>query len=173
MVSTIHGRAHLLGDEINTDVHCSSKYLPGRDHAFVAQHAFEQVAPGFASRFRSGDIIVAGRKFGINSSREQTVQVMRLMGTAAVIASSFGRQFFRNAINNGLPVLECDISGIAEDDEIEIDLAAGLVTVVGRGIAREVPPLPREVQAILAAGGLIPFLQQHPDWTLTPVSGKR
>jgi len=166
MISRIHGRVHLLGDEINTDIHCSSKYLPGRDNAYVAQHAFEQVAPGFASRFKPGDVIVAGRNFGINSSREQTVQVMRLMSAAAVVASSFGRQFFRNAINNGLPVVECDISGIAEGDAIEIDLAAGLVTVVGRGISREVPPLPREVQAILAAGGLIPFLQRHPDWKL-------
>lgn len=166
MISRIHGRAHLLGDEINTDVHCSSKYLPGRDDSYAAQHAFEQVAPGFASRFKPGDIIVAGRNFGINSSREQTVHVMRLMGAAVVVASSFARQFFRNAINNGMPVVECDISGIAESDEIEIDLAAGRVTLVGRGIAREVPPLPREVQAILAAGGLIPFLQQHPDWQL-------
>jgi 3-isopropylmalate dehydratase small subunit len=173
MTINIRGHTHMLGDEINTDVHCSSKYLPGRDHAYVAQHAFEQVAPGFASRFRSGDIIVAGRNFGINSSREQTVQVMRLMGTAAVVASSFGRQFFRNAINNGLPVVECDISGIADGDEIEIDLAAGRVMLVKQGIAREVPPLPREVQAILAAGGLIPFLQRHPDWKLTPVSSEQ
>jgi len=165
-IMNIRGRAHLLGDGVNTDIHCSSKYLPGRDNAYVAQHAFEQVAPGFASRFKPGDVIVAGRNFGINSSREQTVQVMRLMSAAAVVASSFGRQFFRNAINNGLPVVECDISGIAEGDAIEIDLAAGLVTVVGRGISREVPPLPREVQAILAAGGLIPFLQRHSDWKL-------
>jgi 3-isopropylmalate dehydratase small subunit len=173
MISRIHGQVHLLGDEINTDVHCSSKYLPGRDNPYVAQHAFEQVARGFASRFKPGDIIVAGRNFGINSSREQTVQVMRLMGTAAVVASSFARQFFRNAINNGLPVVECDISGIADGDEIEIDLAAGRVVLVKQGIAREVLPLPREVQAILAAGGLIPFLQQHPDWKLTPVSGEQ
>ena len=166
MTTVIRGRVHLLGDEINTDVNCSSKYLPGRDHAYVAQHAFEQVAPGFASRFKPGDIIVAGRNFGINSSREQAVQVMRLMGAAAIVASSFGRQFFRNAINNGLPAVECDISGIADGDEIEINLAAGRVRLVKQGISREVPPLPREIQAILAAGGLIPFLHKHPDWKL-------
>ena len=166
MTISIRGRARVLGDEINTDVHCSSKYLPGRDNAYIAQHAFEQVAPGFASRFKPGDIIVAGKNFGINSSREQTVHVMRLMGAAAIVASSFARQFFRNAINNGLPVVECDISGIAEGDELEVDLAAGRMTLVGRGVGREVPPLPREIQAILAAGGLIPFLQRHPDWNL-------
>ena len=162
----VTGRAHLLGDEINTDVHCSSKYLPGRDTAYIAQRAFEQVAPGFAARFRPGDVIVAGKNFGINSSREQAVQVMRMMGVAVVVAVSFGRQFFRNAINNGLPVVECDIAGIAENDEIAVDLEAGRITIPSRGIARSVPPLPREVQAILAAGGLIAFLQQHPQWEL-------
>ncbi len=167
MTTSIQGRAHLLGDGVNTDIHCSSKYLAGRDNAYVAQHAFEQVAPGFASRFRQGDIIVAGRNFGINSSREQAVHVMRMMGAAAIVSPSFGRQFFRNAINNGLPVIECDIAGIAEDDEIEIDLAAGRVTVASRGITRSIPQLPREIQVILAAGGLIAFLKQHPQWDLT------
>jgi 3-isopropylmalate dehydratase small subunit len=165
-VTGTSGRARLLGDEINTDVHCSSKYLPGRDAAYIAQRAFEQVAPGFAARFTPGDIIVAGKNFGINSSREQAVHVMRMMGVAAVVAVSFGRQFFRNAINNGLPVVECDIAGIAEGDEIAADLEAGRIMVPSRGIARSVPPLPREVQAILAAGGLIAFLKQHPQWEL-------
>ncbi|MBI4204652.1 MAG: 3-isopropylmalate dehydratase, partial [Betaproteobacteria bacterium] len=157
----------LLGEEINTDLHCSSKYLPGRDNAYVAQRAFEQVAPGFAARFKPGDIIVAGKNFGINSSREQAVHVMRMMGAAAIVASSFGRQFFRNAINNGLPVIECDIAGIADDDEIAVDLEAGRVAIAARGIVRSVPPLPHEIQAILAAGGLIAFLQKHPQWELT------
>jgi len=162
----IRGRTHLLADDVSTDIHCSSKYLPGKDNVYIAQHAFEQVSPGFASRFRKGDVIVAGRNFGINSSREQAVHVMRMLGAAAIVAPSFGRQFFRNAINNGLPVVECDIFGIAEEDEIAIDLAAGRVTVPARAIMREVPRLPREIQAILAAGGLIAFLQKHPNWEL-------
>ena len=166
MTALIRGRAHILGDEVNTDIHCSSKYFPGKDNAYAAQHAFEQVVPGFAARFKPGDIIVAGRNFGINSSREQAVHIMRMMGVAAIIAPAFGRQFFRNAINNGLPVVECDVSGIAAGDEIAIDLAAGRVAVPARSIAREVPPLPAEVQKILAAGGLIPFLKAHPDWKL-------
>jgi 3-isopropylmalate dehydratase small subunit len=111
-------------------------------------------------------VIVAGTNFGINSSREQAVHVMHALGVAAVVAASFGRQFFRNAINNGLPVVECDVSGIAQDDEIEIDLVAGRISVKPRGIVRSVPPLPAPVHAILAAGGLIPFLQQHPDWKM-------
>jgi 3-isopropylmalate dehydratase small subunit len=157
---------HLLGDNINTDTQCSSKYLPGRDNAYVAQHAFEQSAPGFAARFRRGNVIVAGANFGINSSREQTVHIMHLMGVAAIVARSFGRQFFRNTINNGLPAVQCDIAGIVDGDEIEIDLAAGRVCVAARGIQREVPLLPPAVRQILAEGGLIAFLQKHPDWRL-------
>jgi 3-isopropylmalate/(R)-2-methylmalate dehydratase small subunit len=165
-MSMIRGKAHVLGDEINTDLHCSSKYLPGRDTAYIAQRAFEQISPGFATRFAKGDVIVAGANFGINSSREQAVHVMRMLGVAAVVATSFGRQFFRNAINNGLPVIECDISGIAENDELEVNLEAGRVIVGARGISRSATQLPREIRSILSAGGLIPFLQKHPNWEL-------
>ncbi|MBI4192144.1 MAG: 3-isopropylmalate dehydratase [Betaproteobacteria bacterium] len=157
-------RVHLLGDNVNTDTQCSSKYLPGKDNAYIAQHAFEQVAPGFASRFKAGDVIVAGRYFGINSSREQAVHIMRMMGVAAIVAQSSGRQFFRNTINNGLPAIECDITGIADGNEIAIDLAAGRLAVAARNINRTVAALPPAVQQILAAGGLIAFLQKHPDW---------
>ena len=166
-ISNIKGRAHLLGENVNTDLNCSSKYLPGKDNAYVAQHAFEQVAPGFASRFRPGDVIVAGRNFGINSSREQAVHILRTMGVGGIVAQSFGRLFFRNTINNGLPAIECDIAGIADGDEIEIDLAAGKVTVGARQISRKVAALPPAVQQILAAGGLIAYLREHPDWQLT------
>jgi 3-isopropylmalate dehydratase small subunit len=166
MTTVISGRARVLGAEINTDVNCSSKYLPGRDNAYIAQRAFEQVAPGYAARFEQGDIIVAGRNVGINSSREQAVHIMRMMGAVAVVSAEFGRQFFRNAINNGLPVIECDIEGIVDGDTLEIDLVAGRVSVAARGIVRSVPPLPAAMQALLAAGGLIPFLQHHPDWKL-------
>ena len=162
----IRGKARLLGEDINTDVHCSSKYLPGHDNAYIAQHAFEQLSPGFAAAFKPGDVIVAGRNFGINSSREQTIHILRAMGVAAIVAPSFGRQFFRNAINNGLPVVQCDIEGIAAGDDVEVDVAGGKVAVVARGISRSVPPLPAEIRAILAAGGLIAFLKKHPDWEI-------
>jgi 3-isopropylmalate dehydratase small subunit len=164
MQNVIKGRARLLGDNINTDTNCSSKYLPGKDNAFVAQHAFEKIAPGFAAAFKPGDVIVAGKNFGINSSREQAVHVMHLMGVAAIVSHSFGRQFFRNTINNGLPAFECEIDDIAEGDEIELDLAAGTVSVAARGIRRTVPVLPPAVRQILAEGGLIKFLQKYPDW---------
>ena len=164
MTAIIRGKARLLGDDINTDLHCSSKYHPGRDNTYVAQHAFEQLAPGFAARLAKGDVIVAGRNFGNNSSREQAVHILRLMGAGGLVASSFGRQFFRNCINNGLPGVECELPGLQEGDEVEIDLAGGRVAVPARGLVREVPPLPPAAQAILSAGGLIPFLKAHPDW---------
>jgi 3-isopropylmalate dehydratase small subunit len=162
----IRGKAHLLGDDINTDIHCSSKYHPGRDNAYVAQHAFEQLAPGFATRFAQGDIVVAGKNFGNNSSREQAVHILRALGVGAIVAMSFGRQFFRNCINNGLPAIECNLGWIGENDEIEIDLAGGRISVPARDIVRGVPPLPGAVQEIIAAGGLIAFLKSHPDWRL-------
>lgn len=160
------GRAHILPEAINTDVHCSAKYLPGKDTAYVAQHAFEQIAPGFVAQFKAGDIIVAGRNFGINSSREQAVHALRILGVAAVVSPAFGRQFFRNAINSGLPVVECDVTGIEQGDTVELDLGSGTTRVPSRGIECAFPPLPAEIQTLLHAGGLIPFLQQHPDWKL-------
>jgi 3-isopropylmalate dehydratase small subunit len=163
----ITARVHLLPAEINTDVHCSAKYMPGRDTAFIAQHAFEQLDAEFVKRFARGDVIVAGHNFGINSSREQAVHVMRLLGVAAIVAPAFGRQFFRNAINNGLPLVEAGIDGIATGDTIEIDLAAGRLRVRERAVERTFTPLPNEIRTLVEAGGLIPFLQQHPDWGIT------
>ena len=165
-MNIIKGSARIIGDEVSTDIHCSSKYLPGKDAAYIATVAFDQVAPGFAKAFIKGDIIVAGKNFGINSSREQAVHVMHRMGVAAIIAPSFGRQFYRNAINNGMPVLECDISGIVAGDALEIDLAAGRIAVPAKTITRAVPPLPATLRTLLEAGGLIPFLQKHPDWNV-------
>ena len=162
----IHGPAFLLGDDVNTDLNCSGKYLPGKDEAFIALHAFDKVSPGFPARFQRGGIIVAGKHFGINSSREQAVAVMRIMGVAAIVAPSFGRQFFRNAINNGLPVLECDVSGIVEGDSLQLDLNAHRLTVAAKKIERTLPTMPRAIREILKEGGLIPFLRKYPDWEL-------
>jgi len=162
----IQTTAWVLGDDVNTDLNCSGKYLPGKDEAYIAAHAFEAVDPSFVQRFKPGDIIVAGTHFGINSSREQAVHVMHRMGVSAIIATSFGRQFYRNAINNGLPVIECDISGIVAGNALEIDLVAGRIAVTAKNITRAVPPLPATVRTLLEAGGLIPFLQKHPDWNV-------
>lgn len=160
----IRGPVYLLGDDVNTDLNCSGKYLPGKDEAFIAAQAFEAVSPGFAARFVAGGVIVAGKHFGINSSREQAVHILRRMGVSAIVAPSFGRQFFRNAINNGLPVLECDIAGLADGDDIAIDLAAPALQVPAKQIQRPLGAVPQAIRAILHEGGLIPFLKKYPDW---------
>ena len=160
----ISGSAYVLGDDVNTDLNCSGKYLPGKDEAYIAAHAFEALSPGFAARFQPGGIIVAGTHFGINSSREQAVHVLRRMGVAAIVAPSFGRQFFRNAINNGLPVLECDTTGITSGGTLVLDLQAQLLQVAGGSAGRPMRALPPVIRALLREGGLIPFLQKYPDW---------
>ena len=163
---TIKGRVYLLGDNVNTDLCCSGKYLPGRDESYIAAQAFEAVSPGFATRFAAGGVVVAGKHFGINSSREQAVHILRRMGVAAIVAPSFGRQFFRNAINNGLPALECDTSGIADGDMVLLDLGGTVLMVVGRALSRPLPAMPAAIRAILREGGLIPFLAKYPNWEL-------
>jgi len=162
----IQGRVYLLGDDINTDLNCSGKYLPGKDEAFIAAQAFDAISPGFASRFVAGGVIVAGKHFGINSSREQAVHILRRMGVAAIVAPSFGRQFFRNAINNGLPVVECDVSGIEDDDLVEVDLAGQRLNVPAKQISTKLAAVPEAIRAILHEGGLIPFLKKYPDWKI-------
>jgi 3-isopropylmalate dehydratase small subunit len=161
---SVTGRVYLLGDDVNTDLCCSGKYLPGKDEAFIASQAFEAIAPGFATRFAAGGVIVGGKHFGINSSREQAVHILRRMGVAAIVAPSFGRQFFRNAINNGLLVVECDTAGIGEGDAIALDLNAPVLKVEARKIERALPAIPSAIRAILREGGLIPFLRKYPDW---------
>ena len=163
---TVQGRVYRLGDDVNTDLNCSGKYLPGKDEAFIAAQAFEAVSPGFASRFVAGNLIVAGTHFGINSSREQAVHILRRMGVSAVVAPSFGRQFFRNAINNGLPVIECDVAGIEEGDTLRIDMAGQRLEVTNRHVVRPLGSVPEAILAILAEGGLIPFLKKYPDWKI-------
>ena len=164
---TLQGRVYRLGDDVNTDLNCSGKYLPGKDEAFIAAQAFDAVSPGFASRFVAGGVIVAGTHFGINSSREQAVHILRRMGVAAIVAPSFGRQFFRNAINNGLPVIECDVAGIEEGDTLNIDMAGQKLEVSNRNVVRTLGAVPEAILAILAEGGLIPFLKKYPDWKTT------
>jgi 3-isopropylmalate dehydratase small subunit len=165
MTNLITGKVFILGDEVNTDLNCSSKYLPGKDSTFLSTVAFEKLQPGFAKNMsdHQGGIIVAGANFGINSSREQAVHVLHLMKVKCIVAPSFGRQFFRNAINNGLPIIECDTSQIHANDELMIDLHHGIVSA-SSGLQLSVQPLPQEILKIIEVGGLLNFITKHPDW---------
>jgi len=159
----IRGSVWKFGDDVNTDV-----IFPGRytytvtAPAEMAAHALEDLEPRFAKEVREGDIIVAGTNFGCGSSREQAVRCLKYAGVAAVVAASFARIFFRNAINAGLPTVIAPeaIAHIAAGEEIRIDFDAGELTVAS-GKVFKFPPPPPEVREIVAAGGLVPYVKKE------------
>ncbi|MGQ9757348.1 MAG: 3-isopropylmalate dehydratase small subunit [Actinomycetota bacterium] len=158
----LRGRAHVFGDDVNTDYIISGKYkFKTLDMDELARHCMEDLDPEFVNKIRPGDFIVAGGNFGCGSSREQAPLVIKHAGVAAVLARSFARIFFRNAINKGLPVVECDTSGIRDGDELEVDLGAGRVANLTQGTILEVIPLPPVMMDILREGGLTAYLKKH------------
>jgi len=158
------GQAQRFGDDINTDyIIAAHRKMESLDLDVLARYTFEDIDPGFVTRVRPGDIAVAGRNFGCGSSRETAVHVLKRCGISAVVAQSFARIFFRNAINNGLPLVECDTSAVAGGDWVELDLDAGLVRLAPGAPVQSVPPLPSVMQAVLEEGGLVPYLRKHGD----------
>lgn len=161
------GRAQRFGDNINTDYIIAAQHKAASlDIREMARHAFEDIDPDFAHRVRPGDVVVAGSNFGCGSSRETAVHVVQALGIGAVLATSFARIYFRNAINSGLPVLECDTSGIEQDDEVDFDLARGVAINRTRQHELPVTPLPPVMRAVLAAGGIRAYLREHRDLVL-------
>ena len=157
----ISGRAHVFSRaHINTDEIIPARYLTAHDEAELARHAMEDISKEFVSRVRPGDLIVAGEDFGCGSSREHAVWALRGAGVAAVIATTFARIFFRNALNNGFLAVECP--GLAEEtsdgDEIELDLEGGVVRNHTTGASREFTPLTPFVNELLEAGGLLSYV---------------
>jgi len=152
-VNLIVGRVWKFGNSINTDEIIPGKYLRSKDIQIFAAHAMEGIDPEFTKKFRFGDIIVAGTNFGCGSSREQAPLALRYAGVSCVIAKSFARIFFRNAINIGLPLIEADIE-CQEGDEVKIDLVKGEVTVSERCIFKG-NKLPDFLLEILNDGGLV------------------
>ncbi|MCU0512981.1 MAG: 3-isopropylmalate dehydratase [Anaerolineae bacterium] len=153
-------RVHVYGDSVNTDVIFPGKYTYTlRTPAEIAAHALEDLDPEFVRRVQPGDVIVAGRNWGMGSSREQAVTTLKYCGVTTLIAASFGGIFFRNCINQGVHPIVC--AGLAErlatGDSIGLDVAAGEIHAAG-AIFR-IPPLSPSVQAILDAGGLVPMLR--------------
>ncbi len=157
----ITGRVWKYGDDVNTDVIFPGKYTYSiSDPAEMAQHGLEDLDPDFAANVQPGDIIVAGRNWGCGSSREQAVTCLKAAGVGAIVAQSFARIYFRNCINQALPIAVCDaVEGVETGDEISIDFEVGTVTTP-RGVYT-FPPLAPEVLEILEAGGLIPYVQRQ------------
>ena len=148
----IRGKAWIFGDDVDTDVIIPGKYLRTKDASLWAQHVMEGLDPEFASQVRKGDVIVAGRNFGSGSSREQAPLALKDAGVAAVVAKSFARIFFRNAINVGLPLIEAEVECQA-GDVVEVDISAGTVKVGDR--IYQGTRLPDFLQKILRDGGLV------------------
>lgn len=152
----LYGRAHVFGDHVNTDYIISGKYkFKTLDMKVLSEHLMEDLRPDFHKEIEQGDFIAAGENFGCGSSREQAPLVIQAAGIGAVIAKSFARIFYRNAINVGLPVIECDTSSIEEGDEITVDLENGVVRNVTKDIGIRATPLPPVMVQILEEGGLV------------------
>ncbi len=156
-------RVWKYGDNINTDVIFPGKYTYtiSHDPAELARHALEDLDPAFASQVQPGDVIVAGRNWGNGSSREQAVTCLAAAGVRAVMAASFARIYYRNAINSGLLVIQCPqiVPLIKTGDTLALDVEAAEISF--NGVVFSFPPLPASVAGIVAAGGLIPYLKQQ------------
>ena len=159
MSGRVTGRAWTFGDNIDTDVLAPGIYmkLPVEE---VAQHCLEAVDPEFAAKVRPGDIVIGGENFGMGSSREQAPQALKVLGVGAVLAKSFARIFYRNALNLGLPALffrEAD--EVSAGDRLELDLAAGQVWNQTTGATYAVEPIPPHLLEMILMGGLMPHLK--------------
>ncbi len=149
------------GDHVDTDVIIPARYLNIADFEELAEHAMEDIDLKFAPNVQKNDIIVAGRNFGCGSSREHAPMVLKVKGVKCIIADSFARIFYRNAINIGLPALEIgkEVEKIEAGDELEVDLAKGEIKIVNKGIVINTKPLPEFVQKIADCGGLINYVK--------------
>ena len=163
----LKGKAHVYGDHINTDYIISGKYkFKTLDMKELSRHVLEDLDPDFAAKVQEGDFIVAGINFGCGSSREQAPLVITHAGVGAVLARSFARIFYRNAINKGLPLVECETSGISTGDILEVNLETGEVRNVTSGETITAAPLPEVMMKILNEGGLVEHLKQHGGFAL-------
>jgi 3-isopropylmalate/(R)-2-methylmalate dehydratase small subunit len=161
------GRAWIFGDNVSTDLIFPGRYV----HLLskmkeLVQHTLEDARDDYAANVREGDFVVAGDNFGMGSSREQAPLIIKLSGARAVLAKSFARIFFRNAINVGLAAIEVDTTGINEGDSLSIDLNAGRLVDHSSGIERQFVPLPPIMTEIMADGGLIAHIKKHGDFNL-------
>ncbi len=155
------GKAFRYEDNVDTDVIIPARYLTTTEESELAKHALEDLDATFVERVEAGDVIVAGKNFGCGSSREHAPMALKGTGVAGVVASSFARIFFRNAINTGLPIIECPeaVAGISDGDEVTIDADAGIVRNATTGEEFKGEPMPEFVMDIVRAGGLVEWVK--------------
>ncbi|MCD6087315.1 MAG: 3-isopropylmalate dehydratase small subunit [Candidatus Hydrothermae bacterium] len=163
----LKGRAFKFGDDISTDHIAPGRYFHLRTNLpELAKHVLEDADPEFAKKVKKGDIIVAGRNFGLGSSREHAPRIIKIAGVSCILAKSFARIFFRNAVNIGLPLLECDTDPIDDGDILEIDLEKGLVKDLTKGIEIQATPLPKFMLNIINDGGIEDHILKYGDFKL-------
>lgn len=151
------GKVHKYGDNVDTDVIIPARYLNTADHKELASHCMEDIDADFVKNVKQGDIIVANMNFGCGSSREHAPIAIKASGISCVIASTFARIFYRNAINTALPILECDEAAkkIENGDEVEVDFDTGIITNKTRNETYQAEPFPEFIKEIINAGGLL------------------
>ena len=158
-----HGIVHKYGDNVDTDVIIPARYLNTSDPKELAAHCMEDIDTEFVKKVRPGDIMVAGFNFGCGSSREHAPLVIKTCGVSCVIAKTFARIFYRNAINIGLPILECPAAAeaIQDGDEVSVDFDTGLITNHTRNESYQAEAFPPFIQEIISAGGLMNSIKQQ------------
>lgn len=161
--SIIEGKVWVFGDDIDTDTIAPARYLASADPEDWARHVMEPACPDFHAKVSSGDILVAGRGFGSGSSREHAAIALKTSGVVAVVAESIARVFFRNSINNGLLAIECPgITRLVDTgDVVRINLLHGKVFNILKEQPIEITPMPEFIMAIVASGGLLPYIDTH------------
>jgi 3-isopropylmalate/(R)-2-methylmalate dehydratase small subunit len=159
----LKGRVHKYGADVNTDVIIPARYLNVSEPAELARHCMEDIDKDFVNRVEPGDIIVATTNFGCGSSREHAPLAIKAAGVSCIIAKTFARIFFRNAINIGLPLLECEeaVDNTGAGDILEVDLSSGRIKNLTRGMVFTAKPYPDFMAGLIAAGGLIEYTKKR------------
>jgi len=159
----ITGSVIKYGDNVDTDVIIPARYLTRFDPEHLAKHCMEDLDPGFLKKRKPGDIIVAGNNFGCGSSREVAPVAIKSAEISCIIARSFARIFYRNAINIGLPILECPeaVDHAKERDRLEVDPKAGIIKNLNRSESYRAAPFPSVIQEIIDLGGIVEFVRKH------------
>lgn len=159
----LKGFSYKVGDDVNTDYIISGRYkFSISDIKELARHIMEDIDPTFYSRLKQGEsFLVAGKNFGMGSSREQAPLVIKEAGIVGVVAKSFARIFYRNAINIGLPLIEADTDDIKENDSLQIDLENGTLKNLTKNTQNKISPLPPVMRKLLADGGLVEHFKKH------------
>ncbi|WP_368294369.1 3-isopropylmalate dehydratase small subunit [Dehalobacter sp. TBBPA1] len=156
------GKAWKFGHDIDTDVIIPARYLNRFEPEHLAAHCMEDADASFAANVQPGDMMIGGKNFGCGSSREHAPLAIKAAGVKAIIAESYARIFYRNALNIGMPILECPeaVKGIEAGDEVEVDLQSSTIQNISKGTSFQATPFPPFMQELIKAGGLVPYVKE-------------